>query len=206
MTHHHSAATILTLLALTSGCRDRGPLGVCTDELRVHFAPADTSILVGQGFTAAVQLATCGGAVRLSDAFLWQSENTAVATVDAQSGQVVARSPGDTRITAKGERYGSVGGMFISVVVSPPCAEPAPLLGHFNPQVGGYIVMYRAGTDGQQETDRLAAKYQFTPRFVFTHGTQGFSGLLAPDVLASVRCEPSVSFTEYNAAVTVVGS
>jgi len=64
-------------------------------------------------------------------------------------------------------------------------------------------VMYRTGTDGQQETGRLAAKDQFTPRFVFTHGTQGFSALLAPDVLAAVRCEPSVSYTEYNAAVTV---
>ena len=91
-------------------------------------------------------------------------------------------------------------------VVPPPCAEPAPLLGHFNPQVGGYIVMYRAGTDGQQETDRLVAKFQFTPRFVSTHGTQGFSALLEPVVLAGVRCEPSVSFTEYNAAVTVVGT
>ncbi len=206
MTRHHSAGTILTLLALVSACRDRGPLGVCTDELRVHFTPADTSIVVGQGFTASVELATCGGAVGLSDVFMWQSENAAVATVDAQSGQVVARSPGETRIAAKGARYGSVGGVLTSVIVSPPCAEPAPLLGHVNPQVGGYIVMYRAGTDGQQETGRLAAKYQFTPRFVFTHGTQGFSALLAPDVLAAVRCEPSVSFTEYNAAVTVVGT
>ena len=203
MTRNHSAGTILTLLALVSACRDRGPVGVCTDELRVHFTPADTSIVVGQRFTASVRLATCGGAVGLSDVFMWQSENAAVATVDAQSGQVVAQSPGVARITAKGARYGSVGGVLISVIGSPPCAEPAPLFGH--PQGGGYIVMYRAGTDGQQETDRLAAKYQFTPRVVFTHGTQGFSALLAPDVLAAVRCEPSVSFTEYNAAVTIVG-
>jgi len=203
MTRNHSAATVLVLLAVVSGCRDRGPLGVCTDELRVHFTPADTSILIGQVFTASVQLASCGGAVRLSDAFVWQSENAAVATVDAQSGEVVARGPGQTRITANGERYGSVGGLLISVVVSPPCAEAAPLLGH--PQARGYIIMYRAGTDGQRETDRLAAQYQFTARFVFTHGTPWFSAQLAAEVLAAVRCEPSVSFTEYNATVTVAG-
>jgi len=203
MTRNPSAATVLVLLAVVSGCRDRGPLEVCTDELRVHFTPADTSILIGQVFTASVQLASCGGAGRLSDAFVWQSENAAVATVDAQSGEVVARGPGLTRITANGERYGSVGGLLISVVVSPLCAEPAPLLGH--PQASGYIIMYRAGTDGQRETDRLAAQYQFTARFVFTHGTQGFSAALAPEVLAAVRCEPSVSFTEYNATVTIAG-
>ena len=56
-----------------------------------------------------------------------------------------------------------------------------------------------------RETDRLAAQYQFTARFVFTHGTQGFSAQLAPEVLAAVRCEPSVSFTEYNGTVTVAG-
>src|SRR5258708_22869306 len=108
MTRTHSAATVLALIAVVSGCRDRGPVGVCTDELRVHFTPADTSILIGQVFTASIQLASCGGAVRLSDAFVWQSENAAVATVDAQSGEAVARGPSQTHLPANGEPYASV--------------------------------------------------------------------------------------------------
>ena len=90
-------------------------------------------------------------------------------------------------------------------VVTPPCPEPAPLLGQFDPQVGGFIVMYQPGTDGQAETDRLASKYDFTPRFVYTHGTTGFSAALQPEVLAAVRCEISVSFAEYNGRVSTAG-
>ena len=90
-------------------------------------------------------------------------------------------------------------------IVTPPCSEPASLLGHFDPQAAGYIVIYRAGTDAQLETERLAAKYGFVARFVYTHATQGFSALLEPTALALVRCEPTVSYAEFNSRVSIAG-
>ena len=80
-------------------------------------------------------------------------------------------------------------------IVQPPCEHPAPLLG--NPAVSAYIVMYRDGVDATLETERLATKYGFQPRYVFTHGTGGFSAALTSQVLAEIRCEATIDFTEF---------
>jgi len=83
----------MRILALTplimAACRADSQTTACTDELRVQFAPADTAILPGAAFTASVQLATCGGAHLLTDAFIWHSEDSTIATVDSLSGLVV---------------------------------------------------------------------------------------------------------------------
>lgn len=94
---------LITGATLAAACGIDGPSGVCTSELRVHFKPADTTILSGEAFTASVQLATYGGARRLSDVFAWQSENPSVAAVDSRTGQVLGQDPGETRIEATGE-------------------------------------------------------------------------------------------------------
>jgi outer membrane biogenesis lipoprotein LolB len=109
--------TSATLVILVSACESGARLGVCTDELRVHFTPADTTILAGQSFSASVQLATCGGTVKLSDTFTWQSNDPAVATVDSATGRVVGRGPGEARIVARGAEYGLIGGLHLTVGV-----------------------------------------------------------------------------------------
>jgi len=91
-------------------------------------------------------------------------------------------------------------------LVQPPCGNPSPLLGQFDPEAPGFIVIYRPGIDAQLETNRLSAQYGFSPRSVYTHATQGFSALLEPSVVASVRCEPSVAYVEYDARVRIAGS
>jgi len=88
---------------------------VCTLELRPQYAPADTTILVGQAFTASVRLSSCGGSRILSDVFTWQSQDSLIARVDSRTARVVARAPGETVITASGEKYGSVGGLRVTV-------------------------------------------------------------------------------------------
>jgi hypothetical protein len=87
--------------------------------------------------------------------------------------------------------------------VRPPCANPSPLLGQFDPRAPGFIVVYRAGVDGQQETDRLARRYGFQPRFVYMHALQGFSAMLEPSVVAGVRCEASVAYVDYDGRVSI---
>jgi len=93
---------------------------VCTLELRPQYAPADTTILVGQGFTASVRLSSCGGSRVFSDVFTWQSQDSSIARVDSRTARVVARAPGETLITASGQKYGSVGGLHVTVTDQGP--------------------------------------------------------------------------------------
>ena len=88
-------------------------------------------------------------------------------------------------------------------IVPPPCDSPAPLLGQFDPRASGYIVDLRDGVDAAQETDRLAARYGFAPRHVYTYVLGGFSADLTPAVVAAVRCEASVNNVEFNQLFTV---
>ena len=106
-------AIILPAVVLAA-CSERPPT-ICTEELRVQFTPNDTTITVGQSFTASVTLSSCGGALSLVDTFGWRSDDPAIATVDSVSGRVVGQLPGATRIQANGKSYGPVGSLAVSV-------------------------------------------------------------------------------------------
>jgi hypothetical protein len=86
--------------------------------------------------------------------------------------------------------------------ISPPCPDPAPLLGEPT-EAPGYIVVYRDGTDASAVTAELAAKYEFTPRHVYEHALQGFTAELSGTVVAALRCEAVVKHVEYDRTFTV---
>ena len=90
-------------------------------------------------------------------------------------------------------------------IVQPLCENPARLLGQFDPQAPRYIVVYRDGVDAGAETDRLAIKYGFQPRFVYTHALGGFSAELTPSVVAALRCEATVDYMEFVQRITIDG-
>ena len=87
----------------------------------------------------------------------------------------------------------------VSAPDSDRCAQPAPLLGRYDPAAPGFIVQYRDGVDAIAETSRLASKYGFTPSYVYTAALHGFAALLTADVVATLRCEASVANVEHNA-------
>ncbi len=85
-------------------------------------------------------------------------------------------------------------------VVAPPCAQPAPLEGQFNPRAPLKLVVFRDGVAADTEISRLAAKFTFTPTSTWTFG---FAATLTPEVLAGVRCEPVVRLVEHDAVLTI---
>jgi len=89
----------------------------CTDELRIALAPRDTAVAVGEGFTPAVALSSCGGRNRLVDTFTWVARDPAVVSVDPATGRTTGRAPGETAVEVSGARYGRVGA--VRVVVRP---------------------------------------------------------------------------------------
>lgn len=88
-----------------------------------------------------------------------------------------------------------------SRLVSGMCAQPAPLLGTADPAAPGFIVRYHDSVNAVSETDRLANKYGLTPSHVYTSALQGFSAVLAPETVASLRCEGSILIIEHDAVV-----
>jgi hypothetical protein len=84
---------------------------------------------------------------------------------------------------------------------APPCSDPAPLLGTPDPPAPGYIVMFKDGIDGRQEAERLAEHYNFELRHIYEFGQTGFSAEMPPEVVAALRCEPSVKYVEHNQVV-----
>jgi hypothetical protein len=85
-------------------------------------------------------------------------------------------------------------------VVAPACQLPAPLEGKWSDQAPGYIVML---TDEKENTsvvaERLARKYGFTVEGSFRHSRMFTVSRFAPDVLAKLRCDPSIKLVEFNA-------
>ena len=88
-------------------------------------------------------------------------------------------------------------------LLQPSCFSPAPVLGQFDPQAPGFIVVFDSGVDASAEAPRLGGLYGFTPQYVFTHALQGFSAQLTPATLAAIRCETSVDYASFDARVTV---
>lgn len=83
-------------------------------------------------------------------------------------------------------------------IVTPQCESPAKLLLSPLP-APGWIVIFHPGTNATATTNELAAKYGFTPRFIFEHGFKGFSAEgFSQGAIAALRCEPSVNVVEQN--------
>ena len=82
--------------------------------------------------------------------------------------------------------------------LAPPCATPAPLHSS-RPQdrAPGYIFVYRAGTDATAVTAELAAKYDFSPKFVYNI-FPGFAAVVSEQALAAIRCDSRVESVDYD--------
>jgi hypothetical protein len=82
------------------------------------------------------------------------------------------------------------------------CAAPAPLEGKYDPAALGYIVMFKNVPDATAEIVRLASLYAFkVDNFLET--IFAFSAKLSPEVVAKLRCDPSVKMIERNLSVHV---
>ena len=85
-------------------------------------------------------------------------------------------------------------------VVAPACADPAPLLGSFDPRTPGYIVVLVDGTNFEASVTALAARHGFRVERVYAT-IHGFFAHLEPETVAALRCEPQVSYLEHDQVV-----
>jgi hypothetical protein len=79
------------------------------------------------------------------------------------------------------------------------CTNPAPVLGTFDPDAPGYIVLFHDDIDSQVATSQLATLYGFQPTHIYEY-TNGFSAVFSTDVLEHLRCEASIKNIAYDQA------
>jgi hypothetical protein len=84
---------------------------------------------------------------------------------------------------------------------APACDAPAPLTGRFDARAPDYFVVYRDGVDTAAETDRLSRQYGLTPLIVY-QVIPAFVASFSDEVREQLRCEPSVSYLEYDGIVS----
>jgi hypothetical protein len=87
-------------------------------------------------------------------------------------------------------------------VLTPACSTPASLIGRFDARVTGYFVIFNDDVDAAKQTPILAERLGFTPRHIYITVLNGFAAELTPEQIASLRCDPSVKYLEYNVAST----
>lgn len=102
-------------LLVGTACSDSLTMA-CTRELLVSQVPADTTIVVGESFTASVALSSCGGRQHLSDTFVWEARDSTVVSVNSTTGRITGRSAGETWVDASGDSYGTVSGSHVVVL------------------------------------------------------------------------------------------
>jgi hypothetical protein len=105
------------LLAVAAATACELPVAGCTSDLRLLRSPVDTTVRVGQSFTASVGYLGCGGRKVLRDVVTYSSTDEAVLVVNETTGRVTAVGAGSAQIIGRGERYGA--SVPIPVTVNP---------------------------------------------------------------------------------------
>ena len=86
----------------------------CPSILLTDINPQKVELTVGETVTPTVELLTCEGK-QILDINTWTSGDEAIATVDPESGLIMARSVGQTRVEVENETYGWLGSIDITV-------------------------------------------------------------------------------------------
>ena len=81
--------------------------------------------------------------------------------------------------------------------VAPACANPAPLLGKFDPRAPGYLVALVSAKNFEATVATLAARHGFQVEY-FYETIHSFAVRLEPETVAALRCELQVKFIEHN--------
>jgi hypothetical protein len=89
-------------------------------------------------------------------------------------------------------------------VITPDCADPAPLaLAEF--PAPGFLVLFSDETNALVRAPQLAAKFNFELLNVWTDALEGFYAYLTPQMIAGIRCEDEVKLVEENAVGFLAG-
>lgn len=112
-------------------------------------------------------------------------------------GSVVRSDSGDADFVT-----GIGGSLDDSIVLTPACAEPAPLqLARPGYEAEGWIVLFHEGVNAAQAVAELSSRLPITPTRIYQDAFAGFVADLGPETIAALRCEPTVQYIQQNELV-----
>lgn len=101
------------LFGLVTGCSLIAPCG--TDDLSFRVVPTSQAVTIGESFTPSAEFRGCRGRKHLDDALTWSATDTTVVRVDSVSGRVTGRAAGVTQVLARGDKYGPMPPISVTV-------------------------------------------------------------------------------------------
>jgi hypothetical protein len=106
-----AALAAAVVVATTAGCNLPT---ACTSELGMIVQPGQQTLVVGQSFRAEAIGTSCGGRQRWTQPVFWETPDTAVVSVERETGRITGRAVGSAVVTAyerndrNGPRWGEV--------------------------------------------------------------------------------------------------
>ncbi len=92
---------------------------VCSNERLVRVSPKEVLVAVGDTAYSTATLVTCGGRNEIAGNFTWSTFTTTTLSVDATTGAIVGKIPGQGSVTARSTLY-PLAAAFVLVTVVPP--------------------------------------------------------------------------------------
>jgi hypothetical protein len=88
-------------------------------------------------------------------------------------------------------------------VITPTCAQPAELEGHFDGSASISVLLKADTPDSQAVAVALSKKYGFRILWILRAGKGFIASLLTPGEIAKLRCEPDVETISYGQKTTI---
>jgi hypothetical protein len=88
-------------------------------------------------------------------------------------------------------------------VITPTCAQPAELEGHFDGSASIGVLLKADTPDSQAVAVALSKKYGFRVLWILRAGKGFIASLLTPSEIAKLRCEPDVETISYGQKTTI---
>lgn len=188
---------VLIVIAGLTACSGDGPTappsptaGVASIEV----APASVSSPEGETVTFRALVRNAQGEEIQATGVRWRSSDPLTAQVDANGGATARTKYGTTQIIAELGGKQGVG----ALTSTARCASPALVEGSGTAAVPSMIVVFKSSVKPRVQTLELVQKYGFQVVHFYEAALPGFSAKLPYSTIAQLRCEPAVSYLQFD--------
>lgn len=113
-----SSVPMLMLLGALVSCSAQNNAPTCPADITHTLEPRVVSLAVGETATPKLRVFTCAGTIEETVSPVWISMNSEVASVNGQSGTILGRAPGETRVRVTEQK--SLTDDYVKVTVTSP--------------------------------------------------------------------------------------
>jgi hypothetical protein len=188
---------VCLLVAALTGCSGDGPTAPPSKTpavASIEVAPASVSSPEGETVAFRALVRNAQGEEIPATGVRWRSSDPLIAQVDANGVATARTKHGTTQIIAElGGKQGAG-----ALTSQARCASPAPVEDSGTAAVPSMIVVFKSSVKPRVQTLELVQKYGFQVVHFYEAALPGFSARLPYSTIAQLRCEPTVSYLQFD--------